>query len=83
MTLGSPLWLTAGVVVGGLHAAALWQAAHRASRTMAATGVVRLLVIAAILISGALAGGLLQVCKGWGIGFLVCAGLMLRRSKTP
>ena len=83
MTIGSPLWLTAGVVVGGLHAASLWQAAHRASRRIAATGVVRLLGLAAILVSVALDGGLLQVCMGWSLGFLVCAGLMLRRDKTP
>jgi len=82
MTLVSPLWLTAGVVLGGLHAASLWQAAHRASPTIAATGVVRLLVIAALLASAALAGGLLQVCMGWGLGFLVCAALLLRRGKT-
>ena len=83
MTLASPLWLTAGVVLGGLHAASLWQAARRVSGTMAATGVMRLLVIATVLVGAALAGGLLPVGMGWGIGLLVSTGLVLRRGKMP
>jgi hypothetical protein len=83
MTLASPLWWTAGVVLGGLYAAWLWHAARRASSMMAAIGMVRLLCMALILAGAALAGSLLPVCLGWGVGFLVFTGFVLRRSKAP
>jgi hypothetical protein len=83
MMLANPMWLTAGVVVGGLHAAWLWHAAHRASYMMAAIGTVRLLCIALILVGAALAGGLVPACMGWGVGFLVSTAVALRRSKAP
>ena len=53
MTLVSPLWLTAGVVVGGLHAAWRWQAARRASSMRPAIGRVRLLGVAVVLVGAA------------------------------
>jgi len=77
------MWLTVGVVVGGLHAAWLWHGARRASSMMAAIGMVRLLCMALILVGAALAGSLLPVCMGWGVGFLVCTGFVLHRSKAP
>jgi hypothetical protein len=83
LTLASPLWLTVGVVVGGLHAAWLWHAACRASHLMAAIGMARLLCMALILAGAALAGSLLPVCMGWGVGFLVFTGFVLCRSKAP
>jgi hypothetical protein len=83
MTRGNLLWLGAGLIVGGLHAASLWHAARRVSYTLVATGALRLLVIALLLVGAALAGGLLPVCVGWGVGFLVSARLMLHRSKMP
>jgi hypothetical protein len=83
MTLASPIWFTVGVVVGGLHAAWLWQAARRTSSMMAAVGMVRLLCIGSILVGAALAGSLLAVCMGWGVGFPVSTAFALRRSKAP
>jgi hypothetical protein len=77
------MWFTVGAVVGGLHAAWLWHAARRASYMIAAIGMVRLLCMALILAGAALAGSLLPVCTGWGIGFLVFTGFVLRRSKAP
>ncbi len=44
----------------------------------------RLLVAAGMGLAGAaLAGSLLPVCMGWGVGFLVFTGFVLRRSKAP
>ena len=83
MMLVSPLWLTAGVVVGGLHAAWLWQAARRASSMMAAIAMVRLLGVAVVLVGAALAGSLLPMCMGWAVGFLLFSGFALSRSKAP
>jgi hypothetical protein len=77
------MWLTAGVLVGGLHAAWLWHAARRTSLMMVPIGMVRLFCMALILAGTALAGSLLPVCMGWGLGFLVFTGFALRRSKAP
>jgi hypothetical protein len=83
MTFANQLWLTTGVVVGGLHAASLWLAARRASALLAATGLLRLLAVAAILFGAAFAGGLLPACVGWGAGFMVVAVFCFVRGKKP
>ena len=83
MTFANPLWLTMGVLLGGLHAASLWWAARRASALVAASGLLRLLVVAAALIGAAIAGGLLPASIGWGCGFAVVAALFFFRGGTP
>lgn len=83
MTIANPIWLTLGVVLGGFHAAALWLATQRASGFMAATGLLRLVAVAAILIGAALAGGVVLACAGWGFGFLTVAVFYFVRGKMP
>ena len=48
---------------------------------MAAIGMVRLLCMALVLAGAALAGSLLPVCMGWGVGFLVFTGFALRQEQ--
>jgi hypothetical protein len=83
MTLGSSFWLTAGLALGGLHAASLWLAARRASAWIVATATQRLLVIGLVLIGAAVTDGLMSACVGWGVGLVGSAGLLLVRSRAP
>ncbi len=82
MTITNPIWLTLGVVLGGLHAASLWLTTRRASALMGAIGLLRLLAVAAVLIGAAFAGGVLPAAVGWGIGFLAVAVIYFVRGKT-
>ena len=83
MTITNPIWLTVGLVLGGLHAASLWLATRRASVLMAATGLLRLLAVAAVLIGAAFAGGIVPASVGWGFGFLAVAVFyFVRGNKT-
>jgi hypothetical protein len=82
MTTIMPIWLTVGVVLGGLHGASLWLATRRASVFTAATGLLRLLTVALVLVGAAFAGGVVPASVGWGLGFLAIAIFSLVRSKT-
>ena len=82
MTIAGSIWLTIGVVLGGAHAASLWCAAARVSALLAAMGLLRLLVVAAILIGAAFAGGVVPACAGWALGFPIAGLFFWMRGKT-
>lgn len=80
--MATPLWLAMGVLVGGMHAASLWHTTRRANGILAATGLLRLLVVGVILTTAAVAGGVVPVCAGWAIGFPAVAALLYARGRT-
>ena len=80
MIPGTLFWMTAGLLAGSLHAASLWRTARHLSSLAATRGMLRLLLVALLLVSAALAHGLLPVSAGWGIGFALTMGLCLIRS---
>lgn len=82
MMLANPIWLTMGVVLGGWHAASLWLATRHTSALLVATGLLRLLAVAVILIGAAIAGGVVPASVGWGIGFVTVAVYYLVRGET-
>ena len=67
-------WAAVGVVAGGLHATALWRAAHR----IVAGGfcaVLRMFAVLTVLVGAAYAGGLLPEVAGWVVGLLAASVL--------
>jgi len=77
-----PIWLAVGLIAGGLHAGSLWYAARHAQSLAAASGMLRLVLVAIVLVGAALAGGLLPACAGWGVGFAAVAGIYLLGSRS-
>lgn len=82
MTIANSIWLTVGILLGGLHVGSLWLATRRASALMAATGLLRLLAVAVVLIGAAFGGGVVSACVGWGLGFLTVAVISFIRGKS-
>jgi hypothetical protein len=66
------LWFMAGLVTGALHILLLWRGAQPPFRGVA-TGLLRVLGVALLLVGAALMGQLLPAVCGWGSGFAVSA----------
>lgn len=76
-------WIVAGAGTGVLHATMLQQATHRLSAWTPVMGMLRLGIVAAVLISAALAGGILAAAAGWFAGLLAASvRIVMRRTNT-
>ena len=60
----------AGLLFGVLHAAGIWRSTRRPNSLFAVIGMLRLLVVGAVLTCAALVGGIIPAACGWGLGFL-------------
>ena len=67
-------WAAVGVVAGGLHATALWRAAHRMAASGYGTGL-RMFAVVTVLVAAGYAGGLLPAVAGWVVGLLAASVL--------
>ena len=67
------LAMLGGTIAGLLHAGMLWRAAHKLSPWTAAFGLLRVLVIGALLLFAAIRGQILVAAAAWGVVFALAA----------
>jgi hypothetical protein len=72
MTVTTVIWFLAGLLAGTMHILLVWRAAQSPCRGVMAMPL-RMLGVAALLVSAALLGGLLPAACGWGSGFIISA----------
>ena len=70
-------WVVLGVVLGILHAAAIWRSARRPTTTTAVIGSIRLLLVGLTLAAAAIFGGVLPAAAGWAVGFFGGVAIVL------
>jgi len=69
MSAQTLLWATVGLLTGGVHATALWRAAHRPATIGAAMGIVRIAGVGAMLVLAAVNQGIVPAAVGWGLAY--------------
>ena len=80
----SLMWFAAGLIVGFLHASMLWRDVHRLTAWSPLLGMLRMVIVAALLVVAALIGQILAGAAGWAVGLATLGtGLMLRRRSRP
>ena len=72
MNIWMVLWSVIGIAVGVIHAVSLWRCAH-AYKIQGWSAVWRLPLVAAVLVSAALAHTLIPAVIGWAAGFIVAS----------
>lgn len=77
MNLVYVVWLIGGMLLGSMHAAALWRISKQPEKLRPWRGVARLLGVAIVLAVSAVMGGILPLFVGWVIGFLANVGFVL------
>lgn len=74
------VWTAIAIAAGVTHAAGLWRSAH-ASKNPGWSAAWRLPVVAAVLVSAALAHTLLPAVVGWAAGLTVASVVYLARER--
>jgi hypothetical protein len=72
------MWLTAGLVLGVMHASEIWRAARRPSVATTIVGLMRLLVVGLVLTAAAILGEILPAAAGWAVGFFASVAVRSR-----
>lgn len=75
-------WFAVGLLLGVLHAAAVWRSAKHLTARTAVMGLARLVFVGVVLAVVAILGGILPAAIGWAVGFFGCVGMvMVTRSR--
>jgi hypothetical protein len=73
------LWLSAGFVAGGTHSLAIERSRSHAGEWFVLVGLLRLLLVGAVLTLAALVGYLPSAFGGWAVGFVVSLLVVMMR----
>lgn len=69
MTIAACVWTVAGLLTGGVHSAGIYHSASHPRSWMAATGMLRLLIVGGVLTISSINGFVLPTAAGWILGF--------------
>jgi hypothetical protein len=76
MGMETLLAMLGGTIAGLLHAGMLWRAARKVSPWTATFGLLRVLLIGALLVVAAVHGQILVAAGAWAVGFAMAANLI-------
>ncbi len=79
ISMATCLWASAGFFAGGVHSFGIGQAAAQAGIWVAASGMLRLALVACVLTAAAIGGYLFPAVAGWVVGFALTMILLTWR----
>lgn len=82
-SLQAMCWCAAGIFAGLLHGTLLWRATRQISARTAATGLLRMGLVATVMVAAAMAGNIVVAAVGWAMAFVaVGTWFVLSQSKA-